>query len=199
MAATVAANGDTITPSKSDIRLVIGASSLGTIFEWYDFFIYGTLAAIIGRTFFPSGNVTLETLLVWAGFAVGFGFRPLGAILFGFLGDRLGRKYTFLVTVTLMGIATAGVGLIPSADSIGYAAPIIIILLRILQGLALGGEYGGAAIYVSEHAPPEKRGFYTSFIQASVVGGFVLSLVVVLGCKAIMSDAVWNDWGWRVP
>lgn len=199
MAATVAANGDTITPSKSDIRLVIGASSVGTIFEWYDFFIYGTLAAIIGRTFFPSGNVTLETLLVWAGFAVGFGFRPLGAILFGFLGDRLGRKYTFLVTVTLMGIATAGVGLIPSADSIGYAAPIIIILLRILQGLALGGEYGGAAIYVSEHAPPEKRGFYTSFIQASVVGGFVLSLVVVLGCKAIMSDAVWNDWGWRVP
>ncbi|MFN3818520.1 MFS transporter [Blastomonas sp.] len=199
MAATVAANGGTIAPSKSDIRLVIGASSLGTIFEWYDFFIYGTLAAIIGRTFFPSGNVTLETLLVWAGFAVGFGFRPLGAILFGFLGDRLGRKYTFLVTVTLMGIATAGVGLIPSADSIGYAAPIIIILLRILQGLALGGEYGGAAIYVSEHAPPEKRGFYTSFIQASVVGGFVLSLIVVLGCKAIMSDAVWNDWGWRVP
>ena len=199
MAAKVAADGTIVTPSKSDIRLVIGASSLGTIFEWYDFFIYGTLAAIIGRTFFPSGNVTLETLLVWAGFAVGFGFRPLGAVLFGFLGDRLGRKYTFLVTVTLMGVATAGVGLIPSADTIGYAAPIIIILLRILQGLALGGEYGGAAIYVSEHAPPEKRGFYTSFIQASVVGGFVLSLIVVLGCKAVMSDAVWNDWGWRVP
>jgi len=186
-------------PTLSEIRLVIAASSLGTVFEWYDFFIYGTLAAIIGKTFFPSGNVTLETLLVWAGFAVGFGFRPLGAVLFGFLGDRLGRKYTFLVTVTLMGIATAGVGLIPSAATIGLAAPVLVILLRVLQGLALGGEYGGAAIYVSEHAPPDKRGFYTSFIQASVVGGFVLSLIVVLSCKALMSEALWNDWGWRVP
>ncbi len=186
-------------PSSKDIRLVIAASSAGTIFEWYDFFIYGTLAGIIGKTFFPSDNATLEILLVWAGFAVGFGFRPLGAVLFGFLGDRLGRKYTFLVTVTLMGIATAGVGMIPSAASIGLAAPIIVIGLRILQGLALGGEYGGAAIYVAEHSPPGKRGFYTSFIQASVVGGFVLSLIVVLGCKAMMTNALWNDWGWRVP
>ena len=144
-------------PTDKEIRLVIAASSAGTIFEWYDFFIYGTLAALIGAAFFPSDNETLEILLVWAGFAVGFGFRPLGAILFGFLGDRLGRKYTFLVTVTLMGIATAGVGLIPSASSIGLTAPIIVIGLRILQGLALGGEYGGAAIYVAEHAPPEKR------------------------------------------
>ncbi|WOE74009.1 MFS transporter [Alterisphingorhabdus coralli] len=201
LSSDAAASGaqDVYVPSKKDIRLVIGASSLGTIFEWYDFFIYGTLAAIIGRTFFPSDNATLEVLLVWAGFAVGFGFRPLGAILFGFLGDRLGRKYTFLVTVTLMGIATAGVGMIPSAETIGIAAPIIIIFFRVLQGLALGGEYGGAAIYVSEHAPPEKRGFYTSFIQASVVGGFVLSLIVVLSSKALMSDATWNDWGWRVP
>ena len=140
----------------SDIRLVIAASSAGTVFEWYDFFIYGTLAALIGKAFFPAGNETLQLLLVWAGFAVGFGFRPLGAILFGYLGDRLGRKYTFLVTVTLMGIATAGVGLIPSAATIGLAAPVIVILLRILQGLALGGEYGGAAIYVAEHAPPEQ-------------------------------------------
>jgi MFS family permease len=186
-------------PSAKEIRLVIAASSAGTIFEWYDFFIYGTLAAIIGHTFFPSDNATLEVLLVWAGFAVGFGFRPLGAVLFGYLGDKLGRKYTFLVTVTLMGIATAGVGLVPSATSIGIAAPIIIILLRVLQGLALGGEYGGAAIYVAEHSPPERRGFYTSFIQASVVGGFVLSLVVVLGCKALMSNDVWQAWGWRVP
>ena len=181
------------------MRLVIAASSAGTVFEWYDFFIYGTLASIIGKTFFPSGNETLETLLVWAGFAVGFGFRPLGAILFGFLGDRLGRKYTFLVTVTLMGIATAGVGFIPSAATIGLAAPAIVLLLRILQGLALGGEYGGAAIYVAEHAPPDRRGFFTSFIQASVVGGFVLSIAVVLGCKAMMSEAVWTSWGWRVP
>jgi len=186
-------------PSAKEIRMVIAASSAGTVFEWYDFFIYATLAAIIGQTFFPSDNETLQVLLVWAGFAVGFGFRPLGAILFGYLGDRLGRKYTFLVTVTLMGIATAGIGLLPSAASIGIAAPIIIIFLRILQGLALGGEYGGAAIYVSEHSPPEKRGFYTSFIQASVVGGFVLSLIVVLSCKAFMSEELWNDWGWRVP
>ena len=145
-------------PSPADMRLVIAASSAGTVFEWYDFFIYGTLAAIIGKTFFPSGNETLQTLLVWAGFAVGFGFRPLGAILFGFLGDRLGRKYTFLVTVLLMGVATAGVGLIPSAASIGLAAPILVLFLRILQGLALGGEYGGAAIYVAEHAAPPRRG-----------------------------------------
>ncbi|MFC4295189.1 MFS transporter [Novosphingobium tardum] len=186
-------------PSASDIRLIIAASSAGTIFEWYDFFIYGTLAAIIGKAFFPAGNETLQLLLVWAGFAVGFGFRPLGAVLFGFLGDRLGRKYTFLVTVTLMGIATAGVGLTPSAASIGIAAPVIIILLRVIQGLALGGEYGGAAIYVAEHVPFEKRGFYTSFIQASVVGGFVFSLIVVLLCKASMSEDVWNAWGWRIP
>ena len=184
---------------KSEIRLVIGASSAGTVFEWYDFFIYATLAGFIGKAFFPSGSATLETLLVWAGFAVGFGFRPLGAILFGYLGDRLGRKYTFLVTVTLMGVATAGVGLIPSAESIGYAAPALVLLLRICQGLALGGEYGGAAVYVSEHAPPDKRGFYTSFIQASVVGGFVLSLVVVLACKAVIPTDAWASWGWRVP
>ncbi|OGS56227.1 MAG: MFS transporter [Erythrobacter sp. RIFCSPHIGHO2_12_FULL_63_10] len=186
-------------PSLKEIRLVIAASSAGTIFEWYDFFIYGTLASIIGATFVPSDNELVRQLTVWAGFAVGFGFRPLGAILFGYLGDRLGRKYTFLVTVTLMGIATAGVGLVPSVDKIGLAAPACIILLRILQGLALGGEYGGAAIYVSEHSPSGKRGFYTGFIQASVVGGFVLSLAVVLGCKALMSEALWNDWGWRVP
>ena len=188
-----------VQPSANDIRLVIAASSAGTVFEWYDFFIYGTLAAIIGKTFFPSGNATLETLLVWAGFAVGFGFRPLGAVLFGFLGDKLGRKYTFLVTVALMGVATAGVGLIPSADSIGMAAPLLVLFLRILQGLALGGEYGGAAIYVAEHAAPERRGYFTSYIQASVVGGFVLSLIVVLTCKALMSAETWASWGWRVP
>ena len=186
-------------PSAKEIRLVIAASSAGTVFEWYDFFIYGTLAAFIGAAFFPTGNSTLSILLTWAGFAIGFGFRPLGAILFGFLGDRLGRKYTFLVTVTLMGIATAGVGLIPSSETIGLAAPFIIIALRILQGLALGGEYGGAAIYVAEHAPPEKRGFYTGFIQASVVGGFVLSLLVVLGCRFVIPADAFAAWGWRVP
>ncbi|MEO9469229.1 MFS transporter [Parasphingorhabdus sp.] len=186
-------------PTEKEIRLVIGASSAGTVFEWYDFFIYGTLAGLIGAAFFPAGNETLQILLVWAGFAIGFGFRPLGAILFGYLGDQLGRKYTFIATVTLMGIATAGVGFIPSAQSIGLWAPAIVILLRILQGLALGGEYGGAAIYVAEHAPTEKRGFFTSFIQASVVGGFVLSIAVVLSCRFLIPEEEFNAWGWRVP
>jgi MFS family permease len=186
-------------PSASEMRLVIGASSAGTVFEWYDFFIYAALGSILSKTFFPTGNATLEMLLFWLVFAVGFGFRPLGAVLFGYLGDKLGRKYTFLVTVTLMGVATAGVGLIPAAEQIGFWAPALVILMRILQGLALGGEYGGAAIYVAEHSAFEKRGFHTSFIQASVVGGFVLSLVVVLGCKAMMSAETWNAWGWRVP
>ncbi len=181
--------------------LVIGASSAGTVFEWYDFFIYGTLTAtgIIGPVFFPQGNETLQILFAWATFAVGFGFRPLGAILFGYLGDRLGRKYTFLVTITLMGFATAAVGLIPSAETIGIAAPILLIVLRILQGLALGGEYGGAAVYVAEHSPPGKAGFYTSFIQASVAGGFVLSLAVVLAVRGGMGGETWAAWGWRVP
>lgn len=191
--------GADVKPGSSDIRLVIAASSAGTIFEWYDFFIYGTLAGVIGRTFFPSDNETLQVLLVWAGFAVGFGFRPLGAVLFGYLGDRLGRKYTFLVTVTLMGIATAGVGLIPSAESIGLFAPALVLLLRVLQGLALGGEYGGAAVYVAEHAPGGRRGYFTSYIQASVVGGFVLSLIVVLLSKAAMDAQTFAAWGWRVP
>lgn len=188
-----------VEPTASDMRLVITASSMGTVFEWYDFFIYGTLGVILSKTFFPTGNATLEMLLFWLVFAVGFGFRPLGAVLFGYLGDKLGRKYTFLATVSLMGVATAGVGFVPSAETIGYWAPAIIIVLRILQGLALGGEYGGAAIYVAEHSPFEKRGYFTSYIQASVVGGFVLSLVVVLGCKAAMSPETWNEWGWRVP
>ncbi len=186
-------------PSEQEIRLVIGASSAGTIFEWYDFFIYGTLAYILKDAFYDVDNDTLGLLLVWSTFAVGFAFRPIGAILFGFLGDRLGRKYTFLVTVTLMGIATAGVGFIPTVASIGVAAPIIVIILRVLQGLALGGEYGGAAIYVAEHAPPERRGFYTSFIQASVAGGFVLSIIVVLACRLLIPADAFAAWGWRVP
>jgi len=189
------------------IRLVIGASSAGTVFEWYDFFIFGTLTAtgVIGPVFFPEGSSTLQTLYAWAAFAVGFGFRPLGAILFGYLGDRLGRKYTFLVTITLMGIATAGVGLIPPAEYIGYWAPLLLLLLRILQGMALGGEYGGAAIYVAEHSRPGRAGYYTSYIQASVAGGFVLSLAVVLLVRATMSEQAWRVGegipfsGWRIP
>lgn len=183
----------------SDTKLIVGASSIGTVFEWYDFFIYGTLSGLIGAAFFPGDSPVLQTMLVWAGFAIGFGFRPLGAILFGYLGDKLGRKYTFLVTVTMMGIATAGVGLIPSAESIGLLAPAIVIFLRILQGLALGGEYGGATIYVAEHVPPQRRGFFTSFIQASVVGGFVLSIAVVLTCRTLIPADAFAAWGWRVP
>jgi MFS family permease len=187
-------------PSAKEMRLVISASSLGTIFEWYDFFIWGTLTTtgILGRTFFPAGNDTLASLLAWATFAVGFGFRPLGAVLFGYLGDRLGRKYTFLITITLMGLATAGIGLIPGYAAIGAAAPILIVLLRIGQGLALGGEYGGAAIYVAEHSPGGRSGYHTSYIQASVVGGFILSLIVVLGFKLGLGG-VWDAWGWRAP
>ena len=190
--------GDYVMDARRD-RLVITASALGTVFEWYDFYIYGVLAPIIGRTFFPTDNPTVELLYTLAGFAIGFAFRPIGAMLFGYLGDRLGRKYTFLATIVLMGVATAGVGLTPSAASIGMAAPMILIGLRIAQGLALGGEYGGAAIYVAEHAPPGKRGFYTSFIQAGVIGGFVLSLIVVVGTQAIVGPALWTAWGWRIP
>lgn len=186
-------------PTKKEIRLVVGASSAGTIFEWYDFFIYGTLAYILKDAFYDVDDPTLGLLLVWSTFAVGFAFRPIGAILFGFLGDRLGRKYTFLVTVTLMGIATAGVGFIPTVDTIGVAAPMIVIFLRVLQGLALGGEYGGAAIYVAEHSPPDQRGYYTSYIQASVAGGFVLSIIVVLACRFLIPEAEFEAWGWRVP
>jgi MFS family permease len=180
-------------------RLVIFASTLGTVFEWYDFFIYGTLAAVIGKQFFPTGNETAQFLLALASFGVGFGVRPFGAVLFGVLGDKLGRKYTFLVTITLMGIATAAVGLVPGYAAIGVAAPIILVFLRVLQGLALGGEYGGAAIYVAEHAPQNKRGFYTSFIQAGVIGGFLLSVGVVLASGLVVDQASWEAWGWRIP
>lgn len=201
MATLVEESGAVREPSKAEMRQVVTASSLGTVFEWYDFFIYGTLAAsgIIGRTFFATGNPVMETLYAWAGFAVGFGFRPLGAVLFGYLGDRLGRKYTFLVTITLMGIATAGVGFVPSYAAIGVAAPAIVIGLRILQGLALGGEYGGAAIYVAEHAPRGQAGYFTSFIQASVSAGFILSLAVVLICRFAVPAGAWEAWGWRLP
>ncbi|NWK96474.1 MFS transporter [Sphingobium lactosutens] len=195
---TQSVGSDYVMDARRD-RLVITASALGTVFEWYDFYIYGVLAPIIGRTFFPTDNPTVELLYTLAGFAIGFAFRPIGAMLFGYLGDRLGRKYTFLATIILMGAATAGVGLTPSAASIGIAAPIILILLRIAQGLALGGEYGGAAIYVAEHAPAGKRGFYTSFIQAGVIGGFILSLIVVVGTQWIVGKAVWDSWGWRIP
>lgn len=196
MATAVA--GDFVVDAKRD-RLVIFASALGTVFEWYDFFVYGTLAVLIAKLFFPAANETAGLLLALATFGAGFGVRPLGAILFGYLGDRLGRKYTFLVTITLMGVATAAVGVLPTYAQIGIAAPILLVLCRLAQGLALGGEYGGAAIYVAEHAPRDKRGLYTSFIQASVIGGFLLSLAVVLISGAFVDPVQWEAWGWRVP
>ena len=181
-------------------RLVITASSLGTVFEWYDFFVYGTLAALLGRLFFAQvESETLAFLLSLATFAVGFLMRPVGAVIFGYLGDRIGRKYTFLVTITMMGVATAAVGLLPTYAEVGALAPILLVCLRVVQGLALGGEYGGAAIYVAEHAPPGRRGFYTGFIQASVTGGFLLALGVVVGTTALLGEAAFNDWGWRIP
>lgn len=180
-------------------RLVITASSLGTIFEWYDFFVYGILAALIGKLFFPSDNASAATLASLAVFGAGFGVRPLGAIIFGYLGDRIGRKYTFLITISLMGGATAAIGLLPTYASAGLWAAGLLVLLRCLQGLALGGEYGGAAIYVAEHAPPGKRGQYTSWIQASVAGGFLLAVCVVLASRASMSTEAFEAWGWRIP
>lgn len=189
---------DFVVDAKRD-RLVIFASALGTVFEWYDFFVYGTLAVLIAKLFFPAANETAGFLLALATFGAGFGVRPLGAILFGYLGDRLGRKYTFLVTISLMGVATAAVGLLPTYAQIGIAAPVLLVLCRLAQGLALGGEYGGAAIYVAEHAPRNKRGLYTSFIQASVIAGFLLSLAVVLLSNAFVDPAAWEAWGWRVP
>jgi len=190
--------GDYVIDAKRD-RLVIVASTLGTVFEWYDFFVYGTLAPVIAKLFFPAANETAGFLLALATFGAGFGVRPVGALLFGYLGDKLGRKYTFLVTITLMGIATAAVGLLPTFAAIGLAAPVLLVVCRLLQGLALGGEYGGAAIYVAEHAPPGRRGFYTSFIQAGVIGGFLLSLIVVLSANAFLTPEQQHGWGWRIP
>jgi MFS family permease len=178
---------------------VIMASSVGTVIEWYDFYIFGSLAAIISPLFYPQGNSTLALIAYLATFAVGFVVRPFGALFFGRIGDLVGRKYAFLVTLVLMGAATAAVGFLPTFESIGYAAPVILILIRVLQGLALGGEYGGAAIYVAEHVPDNKRGFYTSFIQITATAGLFLSLIVILGVQNMMSREEFSAWGWRIP
>lgn len=189
---------DYVVDAKRD-RLVILASSLGTVFEWYDFFIYGTLATVLAQHFFPWAGATGGFLYTLAAFGAGFGVRPLGAVLFGIIGDRLGRKYTFLITITLMGLATAAVGMLPTYAQIGIAAPILLVTCRLLQGLALGGEYGGAAIYVAEHAPRHRRGLYTSFIQASVIGGFLLSVITVLLSNQLVANPAENSLAWRLP
>ena len=180
-------------------KKVIFASSLGTVFEWYDFYLYGSLAALIGKHFFTGLNDTSQFIFALLAFAAGFAVRPFGALVFGRLGDMIGRKYTFLVTIVIMGLSTFLVGVLPSYDTIGIAAPVALISLRLLQGLALGGEYGGAATYVAEHAPHGKRGLYTSFIQTTATLGLFLSLLVIWACRNYLGKETFEDWGWRVP
>ena len=178
---------------------VITASSVGTMIEWYDFYIFGSLAAIISTQFFPGSSPTAAFLKTLATFAVGFAVRPLGALIFGRIGDLIGRKFAFLATLLIMGGSTAAIGFLPGYEKIGIAAPIILVILRLLQGLALGGEYGGAAVYVAEHAPDGRRGFYTSFIQTTATLGLFLSLAVILLVRAIVGEEAFRVWGWRIP
>ncbi|GAB3761264.1 MFS transporter [Ramlibacter monticola] len=200
IASTGAALGSAASaPMTREEKKVIFASSLGTVFEWYDFYLYGSLAAIIGAQFFSGLDPTSAYIFALLAFAAGFLVRPFGAIVFGRLGDMIGRKYTFLVTILIMGASTFIVGLLPGYKSIGIAAPVILIALRLLQGLALGGEYGGAATYVAEHAPHGRRGAYTSWIQTTATLGLFMSLLVILGVREGMDPKAWAEWGWRIP
>ncbi|HEY5884767.1 MAG TPA: MFS transporter [Pyrinomonadaceae bacterium] len=186
-------------PNNYKIWNVIAASAVGTMIEWYDFYIFGSLATVISPLFYPKGNNTLALIAYLSTFAVGFVVRPFGALFFGRIGDLVGRKYAFLVTLLIMGGATALIGFLPTYATIGLAAPIILLVIRILQGLALGGEYGGAAVYVAEHVPDEKRGFYTSFIQITATLGLFMSLAVILFVQNAMSREAFTNWGWRIP
>jgi MFS family permease len=186
-------------PMSAEEKKVIFASSLGTVFEWYDFYLYGSLAAIIAKQFFSGLDEGSAFIFALLAFAAGFIVRPFGALVFGRLGDMIGRKYTFLVTILIMGLSTFIVGILPNYATIGVAAPVILIALRMLQGLALGGEYGGAATYVAEHSPQGKRGAYTSWIQTTATLGLFLSLMVILGTRTLIGEAAFADWGWRVP
>lgn len=189
----------TLAADPQTLRRVIVASSLGTLFEWYDFYLYGSLAVFFGGLFFPSGNETAQLLASLATFGAGFGVRPLGALVFGHLGDLIGRKYTFLVTMATMGVSTAVIGFLPSYESVGLIATVLLVLLRLLQGLALGGEYGGAATYVAEHVPDARRGYYTSFIQTTATLGFFLSMGVIGTTRVMVGEEAFKTWGWRVP
>ncbi|NTZ86256.1 MHS family MFS transporter [Burkholderia metallica] len=186
-------------PMTGEEKKVIFASSLGTVFEWYDFYLAGSLAAYISKSFFSGVNPTAAFIFTLLGFAAGFAVRPFGAIVFGRLGDMVGRKHTFLVTIVIMGVSTFVVGFLPGYASIGIAAPVIFIAMRLLQGLALGGEYGGAATYVAEHAPANRRGFYTAWIQTTATLGLFLSLLVILGVRTFIGEEAFGNWGWRVP
>ena len=199
MATTVAAGSKVGQPMTAAEKKVIFASSLGTVFEWYDFYLYGTLAVIIGNQFFTALDPASRTIFSLLAFAAGFIVRPFGALVFGRLGDMIGRKYTFLVTILIMGLSTFIVGILPSYSSIGIAAPVILIGLRLLQGLALGGEYGGAATYVAEHAPQGKRGAFTSWIQTTATLGLFLSIIVIVVTRTTIGEAAFADWGWRIP
>src|SRR5271154_5246041 len=179
--------------------LIIGASSLGTVFEWYDFYLYGLLAGVISAQFFSGVNEVTGFIFALAAFAAGFAVRPFGALVFGRLGDLVGRKHTFLITMGIMGGSTFAVGLLPSYATAGVIAPVLLVALRLLQGLALGGEYGGAATYVAEHAPPGKRGFYTSWIQTTATLGLFAALLVVIGTRTYIGEDAFKAWGWRVP
>ncbi|MER1968060.1 MFS transporter [Castellaniella sp. GW247-6E4] len=186
-------------PMTHEERRVILASSMGAVFEWYDFYVYGSLASVIALHFFSGLNPTAGFIFALLTFAAGFAVRPFGALVFGRIGDMVGRKYAFVISILIMGLSTFLVGVLPSSASIGSAAPIILLVLRLLQGLALGGEYGGAAVYVAEHAPPNRRGFFTSWIQTTATTGMFLSLVVVLGTRATLGEEAFTEWGWRVP
>ncbi len=199
MTRTIEAQAGTYVESKQNIWKIIGASSAGTLIEWYDFYIFGSLATIIAEHFFPKGNETVALISTLATFATGFVVRPFGAIFFGRMGDVLGRKHTFLVTLLLMGSATFAIGLLPSYSAIGIWAPLGLLALRLVQGLALGGEYGGAATYVAEHAPEGRRGFYTSFIQTTATLGLFVSLGVILSTRMSVGEADFKAWGWRIP
>ncbi|PSK94261.1 MFS transporter [Taibaiella chishuiensis] len=189
----------TVTKAPKGIWKVIFASSAGTLIEWYDFYIFGSLAVVIATKFFPQGNPTAAFLSTLATFAAGFVVRPFGALVFGRLGDMIGRKYTFMLTLLLMGGATFLIGCIPGYETIGFLAPLLVLLLRLLQGLALGGEYGGAATYVAEHAPAHQRGYWTSWIQTTATVGLFISLIVILITKTVLSKEAFDLWGWRVP
>ena len=181
------------------IKRIIFASSLGTMIEWYDFYIFGSLATVMSAMLFPGKDPTWDLIKYWALFATGFIVRPFGALVFGRIGDIVGRKYAFMVTLSIMGLSTFLIGCLPTYAMVGVLAPLLVLVLRLLQGLALGGEYGGAAVYVAEHVPDNKRGFYTSFIQITATLGLFVSLLVVLGVKAMMSEADFKAWGWRIP
>ena len=196
---TVALNPAQSGGMTSEQRLVIFASSLGTVFEWYDFYIYGTLAVFLAKYFFSNVPANIAFIFTLLAFAAGFAVRPFGALIFGRLGDMIGRKYTFLITMSLMGIGTFFIGVLPGFATWGIAAPIVLIGLRLVQGLALGGEYGGAAIYVAEHAPANKRGYYTSWIQTTATLGLFMAILLILGIRTWMGEAAFGDWGWRLP